>query len=670
MVRIHHPSSAPAHATPHPVKRRPRRALGMAPTAGTGRYLAAPLPPGSTRRGPLRPADQGISAHERSHAETAIKRLFEAPGVDTVAYYDEPSNSYVLRSRTGLLRWERWMTPNGEPRYVVVEQTGDDVIPSVDGTVLRTFVQETSAAGGAGKPVPKAKNSYPDIFERLSQLWDTPRAPDFVYIPTPGADPNHPGAGSHGTPDIVQSRAPLVIAAPGLAGGTVSDALVRHADVAPTMAQLLGVRPVLGRNSVGALRPQLMKWQDGTSLTDALAGAGRGAHLTGAAQRAILFAVDGLSQTVLDDELKAGRLPNIARLVARGTTFRNGSLSQYPTVTWSNHNTLVTGAAPGHNGIANNSWFERTTQTEQLITDGGFKNSLRTGRLISPEVETLYEAVERSFPDALTVAINQPSGRGADMSVLDLKGVGNLLQRLPKVLGAVVGDVLGGTLGTDDMKLAGWKVAIQDVLAGAMGEAYWNSDNPPKLGVFEFTQVDNRGHILGPHSPEARAALHNVDRQIGQILTTLDRRGLTNSTAIVLTADHGMEHQETDTTKTGGWFESLKRAKADGVVTKESTRFVYVRSVRVGVEGSVPSARAGGALTLRVVNDDQDASGARPSIAGAVVTVTDASGRKYQGTTTADGRVQIVLPAGVRGPVRVVVEAAEFSRETLTVPLG
>jgi hypothetical protein len=636
---------------------------------GRGRYLAAPLPAGSVRRGPVQKGDQGISAQERPHAEAAIKRLFEAPGIDMVAYYDQTSDSYVLRSRTGMVRWERWATPTGELRYTLVERTGDDPIPSVDGTILRTLEQEMAAAGGAAKPVPHERTSYPDIFERISQLWDNTRSPDLVIIPTPGGDPSHPGGGSHGIPDMVQSRSPLIIAGPGIAAGAVSDALVRHTDVAPTLAQLLGVQPLVGINASGVARAQLLKWQDGKPLTDALLGAGRGALLTGAAQRAVLFAIDGLSQNVLYDELRAGHLPNIARIVRRGTVFQNGTLAEYPTVTWANHNTLVTGASPGHNGIVNNSWFDRTTQTEQLITDGGFKNSLRTGKLISPDVETLYEAVERSFPDALTVAINQPSGRGADMSILDVHGVGNLLQRLPKILGHVLGDALGGEFTTADVKRVGVKVALQDVLAGAMGTAYWDSAAPPKLGVFEFTQVDNRGHITGPQSPDTRAALRNVDRQIGQVLDTLDRRGLTDSTAMVLTADHGMETEYKDPSKLGGWSEALKRAQGDGAVVKESTRFLYVKSVRVAVEGAAPKAGVAGPLQLRVVNDDQDASGARPGIAGANVTVTDAAGHVWHGTTTADGRVVVQLGAA-RGPLRVVVEAADFSRETLELPLA
>ncbi len=597
-----------------------------------------------------------------------MKRLFEAPGVDMLAFYDRETNTYELRSRTGVIRWERWATPTGELRYVIVDQRGENPIPNVDGTILRTIEEEAAAAGGVGKPVPKERNAYPDMLGRIAQLFDSARAPEFVYIPHPGGDPNHPGAGSHGIPDLVQSRAPLVIAGPGIAQGAIAEGLVRHEDIAPTIAELLGVRPVVGTNASGVRRTQLLKWQDGRSLTSSIMDSRTGARPYGAAERAVVFTIDGLSQTALLDEIKKGNLPNMARIMARGTLFRNGTLAQYPTVTWANHNTIVTGAAPGHNGLVNNSWWDRTRQREQLITDGGFKNVLKTGRLMDPNVETLYEAVKRSFPDALTMAINHPSGRGADISVLDVTGFPRILANIAQ-LGV---RWLANRRGADkEMERAAkeWKgEAIKDAFGTALGEVFWGKDQPPKLGVFEYTLVDNRGHLVGPHTEDARRALREIDRQVGKVLDAIDRRGITGSTAMVLTADHGMEHQDLDTSKLGGWFEALDRAAADGARTKESTRFVYVRSVEWKVDGAVPAIGTSGELSISVVNDDADALGTQPPVAGATVTVSDGAGGEWIAVTDADGRVKLPV-APKAGPLRVQVQHVDFSRELGTIPV-
>lgn len=630
-------------------------------------YVGAPLPAGSRRLPPLKDADQGISAAERPHAEVAIRRLLEARGVDMVAFVDRTDETYELRSRTGSIRWQRWATPQGEIRYVVVAQQGENPIPGIDGTVLRTLEQEVAAAGGPGRPVPKSRNSYPDMFARISQLFDHDRAPEFVYIPGPGGDPNHPGAGSHGIPDIVQSRAPLIIAGPGIARGAVTEQLARHEDVAPTIAELLGVRPIVGTNATGVPRTQLLRWQEGRSLAPAVADARSGATW-GSAQRAIMFAIDGMSQPVLLDEVAKGRLPNFARIMAAGTVFANGALAQYPVVTWANHNTLVTGASPGHTGLVNNSWFDRTTQREQLITDGDFKNVLRTGRFMEPQVETLYEAVERSFHDATTVAVNQPSGRGADVSVLDLAGVPTLLANAARIGVHWLRDRM-----ESDKELErneGWKLeAMKDSAATAIGQAFWSGRRPPKLGVFEFTLADNRGHHVGPHTDDARRALREIDRKVGKVLDTLERRGIADSTAIVLTADHGMEHQHTDRHKLGGWFKALDRAARDGARTVESTRFVYVKSVAWQLESPPPRVGERAQVVLRVDNDDRDAAGTRPAVSGATVTVRDATGKVWSGVTDDQGRVRLDV-APTAGPLQVTIEHVDFSVERGTVPLA
>lgn len=631
-------------------------------------YAEVALPAGSRRLGPVQQGDQGISQRERPHAERAITRLFEARGVDMVALLDQATGTYELRSRTGFVRWERWATPAGELRYRVVAQAGENPIPNVDPTVLRTIEQEGAAAGGVGKHVPKSRNSYPDMLGRITQLFDSSRAPEFVYIPTPGGDPNHPGAGSHGIPDIVQSRAPLVIAGPGVARGAVSDLLVRHEDVAPTVAEFVGVRPVQGTNASGVRRTQLLKWQDGRSVAPALVDARAGVQAHGAAERALMFTIDGMSQTALLDEIRKGSLPNFARIMARGTIFRNGTLAQYPTVTWANHHALVTGAAPGHNGVVNNSWFNRDTQTEQLITDGGFRNALRNGKLVDPKVETLYEAVERSFPGVRTMSINNPAARGADIGILELKGFPTLLGKAF----SIVRNFLSNQNLVDKEMLGSvkdWKArSLEDGFATAATQAFYGAKEVPKLSVVEYTISDNQGHEVGPHALQARRALQQVDRQVGKVLDTLERRGILDTTTIVLTSDHGMGTQTRVKKDLGGWFKALDRAAADGARTKESTRFVYVRSVQWQVEGTVPRAGTTGPLAISVVNDDDDAAGKKPAIAGATVKVRDAAGGTWTAVTDADGRVRIPISPR-RGPLQVQVEHVDYSVERGTIPL-
>lgn len=287
---------------------------------------------------------------------------------------------------------------------------------------------------------------------------------------------------------------------------------------------------------------------------------------------------------------------------------------------------------------------------------------------MNPNVETLYEAVERSFPGARTMAINQPSGRGADISILDLTGIPTLLGNVASI---AVNFLRGrSALNADLVKTnPEWKSnSRMDGAAIAIAETFWAKDDAPKLGVVELTLADNRGHMLGPHHPEARLALQQVDRQIGRVLDTLEKRGIADSTAIVVTSDHGMGTQDTDVSKVGGWFDALDRAAADGARTKESTRFVYVRSVDWKIDGDVPAIGTTGELSISVVNDDADASGSQPAIPGATVTVTDGAGGEWIAVTDANGRVRLPISPKA-GPLRVQIQHVDYSRELGTIPV-
>ncbi|WP_426242812.1 alkaline phosphatase family protein [Nocardioides sp. LHG3406-4] len=62
---------------------------------------------------------------------------------------------------------------------------------------------------------------------------------------------------------------------------------------------------------------------------------------------------------------------------------------------------------------------------------------------------------------------------------------------------------------------------------------------PNLLAVYCDT-LDTTGHSEGPNSPQIDAGLAEVDAQVGRLVAALERNGLSDSTAIVLTGDHGM----------------------------------------------------------------------------------------------------------------------------------
>jgi len=131
----------------------------------------------------------------------------------------------------------------------------------------------------------------------------------------------------------------------------------------------------------------------------------------------IAFLFDGTNSNVLYDMCARGEAPNVARMIEMGVAFGHGAMSSLPTVTLANHTSIITGAHPGHHGILNNAWFDRATG-EQVITNSQatWPQSMQH---LTPGVESIHDAIHRTWPDAFTASVNEPCDIGADYSTFD-----------------------------------------------------------------------------------------------------------------------------------------------------------------------------------------------------------------------------------------------------------
>lgn len=62
----------------------------------------------------------------------------------------------------------------------------------------------------------------------------------------------------------------------------------------------------------------------------------------------------------------------------------------------------------------------------------------------------------------------------------------------------------------------------------------------PAFAALYFDIVDTTGHYYGPNAPETAAAVAQVDAAIGRLQTGLDRQGLGGAVNLVIVSDHGM----------------------------------------------------------------------------------------------------------------------------------
>lgn len=127
----------------------------------------------------------------------------------------------------------------------------------------------------------------------------------------------------------------------------------------------------------------------------------------------VLVSIDGLAGFYLDDP--KAELPTIRKLAADGVR-ADGMVCSFPTVTWPNHTTLVTGTEPGRHGVIGNNYLDRRSGEKiPLIPDPLFDKEqiVRT--------PTVYDVAHRA--GLVTAGIIWPASRNArtlDWTVPDM----------------------------------------------------------------------------------------------------------------------------------------------------------------------------------------------------------------------------------------------------------
>ncbi len=215
----------------------------------------------------------------------------------------------------------------------------------------------------------------------------------------------------------------------------------------------------------------------------------------------ILVSFDGWRWDYID----RADVPNLKALARRGIRAQS-LIPSFPSKTFPNHYTLVTGLYPDHHGIvANNMWDpiigQRFTMTAETAKDprwwGGeplwvtaIRQGLRASSMFWPGSEVAIGGVRptawKPFQD------NLPN-----------------------------------------------KNRVAQVLAWlSLPEA----QRPSFITVY-FSDVDTAGHTYGPDAWETIDAAEKLDEQLGSLVAGVETRGLADRTTIIVAADHGMSQQ-------------------------------------------------------------------------------------------------------------------------------
>ncbi len=607
--------------------------------------------------GPERHGGQGLDRNQDESGDRTILALLKdtraANEVDLVATFRD--GAYEVWARRGMVRFKRYTDASGALRFEIVEQIGENPISNQDPLAVATIEEELEAARESGNDSddpncaffePRAL-SHPYAYERIAQVFDSPRGPDLIVSPKAYAYGIQPG--QHGALDVVQSRAPLAIAGPGIKPGRFRLS-ARHVDIAPTIARIMRFPEIDGLGPNGAAARVMLKRQDGEPLDDLISG-------DGAPRLVYLILLDGLSHTELIWQLQHNRsaIPALASIVDRGAFLTHGSIVNFPSITWPSHSTIMTGVWCGHHDVVNPTFHLREHRETVPIQSNIFEMEHH----LNHDVETLYEAFKRVLgPRAITASIHEPQSRGADHAVFERRVIGDKARL--KALTQEMSNDVSPRWAADNMP-GMHREEVIDVRGMAQVINLFDhcGDNPPVFVAHEFVLTDGAGLDYGPHHDGLREAIYRTDRRIERIFAMLRERGLFESTLFVVTSDHGMAAQRIEL-KANPACEPAE-AGLKGVFAEP---MIYLRDLAIECE------RARDMRSLRVIVCDNDhlPDGEHPPVAGAHVTVFGRDGRVIgEAMTPESGRAAFATPADLRDEeLTVRIEHKDFNFRTVT----
>lgn len=227
----------------------------------------------------------------------------------------------------------------------------------------------------------------------------------------------------------------------------------------------------------------------------------------------ILISLDGFRA----DFLKRGITPRLNKFVEEGIS-PPYMLPSFPSVTFPNHYTLVTGLYPESHGIVGNTFWDVELQEEFFYTNPLAMQPKWWGG------EPLWVTAENA---GIRTAIHMWPGSEAHIMAVEpafldkYNGKEPLLNKVERILGLLD------------------RPGQENELAEVVGMR-------PQLIAAYVPNVDGDGHLYGPNSTEIRTTINDVDNMLDQLFHGLDARNLTDIVNVVVVSDHGMATTDTN----------------------------------------------------------------------------------------------------------------------------
>jgi predicted AlkP superfamily pyrophosphatase or phosphodiesterase len=216
----------------------------------------------------------------------------------------------------------------------------------------------------------------------------------------------------------------------------------------------------------------------------------------------ILVSIDGFRPDYLD------RIPtpNLHAIMERGVHAKY-MIPSFPTKTFPNHYTIVTGLYPAHHGIIANYMYDPDLKMKfnknslQAMQDARWwggepiwvtaeKQGLRTAPLMWPGALVERPGMRPTYTEAYETDLSSNARVDKLVSLLDQP-----------------------------------------------------ADQRPQLLTLYIDVVDHAGHEFGPRSQQVADAVEQSDLAVGRLVTALKERGIDDQVNLIVVSDHGMSQQ-------------------------------------------------------------------------------------------------------------------------------
>jgi predicted AlkP superfamily pyrophosphatase or phosphodiesterase len=225
------------------------------------------------------------------------------------------------------------------------------------------------------------------------------------------------------------------------------------------------------------------------------------------------------------DYLQKFKPPHLLKLATDGVHAEK-MIPMFPSMTFPNHQTIITGLRPEHHGVIHNNFYD--SERKQFFAFNKYK----------PE-DTFWWGGEPIWATAVK------QGLRADCMFWPGTGV-----------------KMSGVLPTE-FRAFEMNPSPHDCIGQVLKWLDEPAEKRAQLLMTYFHHVDSAGHHTGIDSPQTAEAVKQVDDAIGELVDGIHQRNLDNVANLVIVSDHGMQSISTNRMIALGDFVDLEKVQVD-----------------------------------------------------------------------------------------------------------